>query len=140
VSTREEQRERFFQASEARTSNYRGALAHRDQLANAAADEFGRRDLADAERRLNLARYSCEFWGDPLADEAKKQAAPEASTSQLIESTPPEPLLATLPTGVASGVDTAEAVVARILISDRVPGEGRENAEVDAIARRIAEA
>jgi hypothetical protein len=106
---------------EARAAAYTAAVAERNALP-AGADRFTARR---AEARIELARTAMRHWGDLMPEVAIVSTAPEGDG----------PL--SRPTGV---VETAEATAARILASDTVPGEGRKDAEVDAIARRIAAA
>lgn len=123
---------------ESRKAAYFAAVAERDAIAAFAkrsdAIEYDLDELEAAEARVELALNNIKDWGDPLPD-----AATESPTLEIIESDAPEVLFAPFPS--ASGVsDTAEALAARILASDRLPGAGCKNAEVDAIAARIAAA
>jgi hypothetical protein len=119
--THEKIRDSLAREREARMAAYIKATGERDELP-ADADRFS---LRRAEARVELARTAMREWGDPDPEVVTKSAAPEGSSF----------LSAVRPSGAA---ETAETVAARILASDTVPGEGRRDATVDAIAARIA--
>lgn len=135
MRTHEEQREGLLREREGRKSAYLEAVEARDAIAPFAsgpdAIEFDRRELARAEARVEMTLSKMRDWKDPMPN-----AAPAAANEEFSESVTPEAPFAPLPaaTGVA---DPAEAIAKRILASDRMPGDGRNNAEVDAIVRRI---
>lgn len=108
---------------EARKAAYIKATGERDALP-AHADRF---TLRRAEARVELARTAMRDWGDPEPEAVTGFAPPEGSS----------PSSVVHPTGAA---ETAESVAARILASDTVPGDGRNDPLVDAIAARIAAA
>ena len=85
-------------------------------------------------------------WNDPLpsatAETSRQEAAPGTASASSLFSGSAAPDGAPAPLGpVPQGAaDTAEAVAARILASDTLPGEGRADAAVDSVALRILNA
>lgn len=125
--THQQQRDALASERAARKATYSEAAAKRDEIAVFAsgpeATDFDRRELARAQARVDMALQAMRQWNDPI--ELPHSTAPEGECSH------------SRPTGA---VEAEEIVAARILASDTVPGEGRKNAEVDAIAARIAAA
>ena len=129
--THEEQRAALAKEREQRKAAYLAAIARRDEIAafaNAAdATEFDRRELSRAEARVELVRTAMRHWNDPTQEEISAQTAAGSPAR------PSDPT-------IAPAASSVEATAARILASDIVAGEGRKDAEVDAIAARIAAA
>jgi hypothetical protein len=102
---------------DARTAAYTAAVEARD------AHPGDRR----VEARFAAAVHALNFWGDQIpgaVNDIPYSAAPVAQRSL----------------GDPGVADTAEAVAARVLASDRTSGDGHKQAEVDALAARIAAA
>lgn len=133
MTSHEKIRAALLREREARAVAYASAVTEREAMAAFAtasdALEYDRRAFARAEARVGLALKAMEDWGDPVPG----PAASEISTSAASEG----PCSLSRAAGAA---DPVEATAARNLASDTAPGEGREDAEVDAIARRIAAA
>ena len=123
MTSHEEIRAGLAREREVRKSAYIKAVGEQDALP-ADADRF---TLRRAEARVELARTAMRQWGDPEPEASNGSAAREGlSPSSVVRP--------------ADAAETAETVAERILASDTVPGEGRKDAEVEAIAARIAAA
>jgi hypothetical protein len=104
---------------EARQAAYGAAVAERDALP-ADAEPHARRK---ADGRVAMALHAIKQWGERVLETDSNSTAVEGRTAPGDQYLHP--------------VETAETVAARILASDTVPGIGKPDAEVDAIARRI---
>jgi hypothetical protein len=106
---------------EARQSAYATAVADRDALPADAEPHTVRK----AQGRVTMALHAIRQWGERVLENDSHSAALHGRLTPVANG------------GVA---ETADSVAARILASDRVPGIGRPNVEVDAIASRITAA
>ena len=119
MTLQERNRAALNREREARQNAYLSAVAERD----ASPD-------ARAEARVRSALHALDFWGDPIPGQAVQKPIPESTA----------PALPCSPSRPAGVVETEESVAARILASDEIPGEGREDAEADTVALRILRA
>jgi hypothetical protein len=103
---------------EARQSAYAAAIAERDALPADAEPHTVRK----AEGRVAMALHAIKQWGERVFETDSNSTAPHGRLT---------------PVANPGAVETADTIAARILASDTVPGIGRPDAEVDAIARRI---
>jgi hypothetical protein len=106
---------------EARQSAYSTAVAEWNALP-ADAEPFAVRKAAG---RVAVALHAIRHWGERELETDFTSAAPHGRLT---------------PVAHPDTAETADTVAARILASDRTPGEARADLEVDAIARRIASA
>lgn len=110
MTRHEEQRAALIRERDGRLATYRAAVAARDAIAPHAASpyaiDFGRRALARAEARVELALTNMRHWRDPLPESGAAHPSTTFTSAAGTDALSPP----------AAGVETElEAVVAWIL-------------------------